>query len=356
MNTSEAEDARIIAHTKPSVSERRRLQNRLAQRKFRERKAQKKKPQTEYPEDAGSGQPCDPGDSEAHYEVGSHEYTGDMDGYFQIDSCYDEVAALALASLDHESAYMALEAGSYQFAGESVHPDDVIATTQAEDQDPHHANYILPVAFSLDDSPTAWTPSLQSRSSSVPHQLSGYQTPGTPGSVLPTISTPFTSNLEDDNPTSPQPPYPPANPAACRVIPDHHLQQQHHPQPTYGYHDYHKSVTATTAARQTAAAPLLHVATRSRNRRIMMTLLKHGVPPNERDELGRTALHVAASQGDESLVSLLLRYGADPAICDLRGQTALYTAVEGGFGEVVELLLEKSTATADSLRDAAGGG
>lgn len=34
-NTSEAEDAKIIAHTKPLVSERRRLQNRLAQRKFR---------------------------------------------------------------------------------------------------------------------------------------------------------------------------------------------------------------------------------------------------------------------------------------------------------------------------------
>jgi hypothetical protein len=34
-NTSDAEDAQIIAHTKPLVSERRRLQNRLAQRKFR---------------------------------------------------------------------------------------------------------------------------------------------------------------------------------------------------------------------------------------------------------------------------------------------------------------------------------
>jgi hypothetical protein len=33
--TNEREEANIITHTRPLVSERRRLQNRLAQRKFR---------------------------------------------------------------------------------------------------------------------------------------------------------------------------------------------------------------------------------------------------------------------------------------------------------------------------------
>lgn len=327
-----------------------------------ERRAQKKKPHTEYSEDAGTGQPCDPGHGGAYYEVESHECTGDMNSYFPIDHYYDDATALGLASLDDVSAYTAFEPGSLECAREGMHPGDVVAAARAGDQDSRHGNYVhvLPLAFSLDDLPTTWTPSLQSRSSSTPHQLSGYQTPATtPSGVLPTM-TPLMGSVEDDRSTSSQPQYRPANgTGTSQIIADHQLQQQqlhhdHHTHSSYDYDDYHEPATVTTAASQTAAAPLLHVATRSRNRRIMMTLLKHGVPPNERDELGRTALHVAASQGDESLVALLLRCGADPGICDVRGQTALYTAVEGGFSEVVELLLEKGASNPASHGDSAG--
>lgn len=251
--------------------------------------------------------------------MGGQEYTAEMDSYFLSDRYNDDAAALALASLDHASPYT-----TYDACAGGVYPADEGMPTSAETQDPHHSNYVLPLAFTLDGSPTISTPSLRSRSSSTPHELSGYQTPTTPGGgALPT-STPLVSSIEDDNPNNAQ---------------QHFAHAADH-YPAYDYDPIHSTTPATTTTSAQTAAPLLHVAARSRNRRIMTTLLKHGVPPNERDELGRTALHVAAALGDEALVALLLRCGADAAICDVHGQTALYAAVEGGFGEVVELLLE----------------
>ncbi|KAF2231046.1 ankyrin [Viridothelium virens] len=90
----------------------------------------------------------------------------------------------------------------------------------------------------------------------------------------------------------------------------------------------------------TKLPPLLHTAARSRNSRIVETLLRRGVAAvNERDEDGRTALHIAAGLGDETTMSLLLSHGAHPCLRDLRGQNALYIAVSEGHQNVVELLL-----------------
>ena len=87
--------------------------------------------------------------------------------------------------------------------------------------------------------------------------------------------------------------------------------------------------------------PLLHTATRSRNRSVMATLLRHGAcSVDERDGQGRTALHVAAELGDEALVLLLLHHGADAQLCDDLGQNALYHAVLAGNNDVLEVLLE----------------
>ncbi|KDN68226.1 putative conserved hypothetical protein [Colletotrichum sublineola] len=87
--------------------------------------------------------------------------------------------------------------------------------------------------------------------------------------------------------------------------------------------------------------PLLHVAVRSRNRRVAATLLKHGsAAVDERDEHDSTALHVAAELGDEALVTLLLQHNANTRICNERGHNALYVAVAAGHNEIVELLLE----------------
>lgn len=87
--------------------------------------------------------------------------------------------------------------------------------------------------------------------------------------------------------------------------------------------------------------PLLHAATRSRNRGIATTLLKRGaVGVNERDDSGRTALHVASELGDAAVTSLLLRHGADPDARDKHGQTPLYVAVSEGHDQIVEMLLD----------------
>ncbi|GIV39530.1 MAG: hypothetical protein KatS3mg033_1330 [Thermonema sp.] len=68
-------------------------------------------------------------------------------------------------------------------------------------------------------------------------------------------------------------------------------------------------------------------------------LLKAGVPPNTRDNLGRTALMLACMQGDTpELVALLLEYGANPALIDQEGRTAIDYATQAQAQESLRLL------------------
>jgi hypothetical protein len=299
-----------------------------------EKKAQSKKAQPEYSANIWTGQPCEFANPNADCQLGGQECIAETDSYFLSANYNGDVDELALASLNQTSPYSAFEAGGYGGAG-GVYPDEELATSEA--QNPHNCIYFPPFALSLEGSPNTLTSSVQSRGGSTQHELSRYQTPTTPGASP--LTTDVTSNIEDDQPQQQQP-------------------QQYIHQAAYDYLDSATTTTTTTPTPLTArgctgslsysssppssspiAPPLLHVAARARNRRIMTTLLNHGVSPNERDGLGRTALHVAAAIGDEALVALLLACGTDPGICDVHGQTALYAAVEGGYGEVVEMLL-----------------
>ncbi|KAK8465492.1 hypothetical protein PHAVU_009G095700 [Phaseolus vulgaris] len=75
--------------------------------------------------------------------------------------------------------------------------------------------------------------------------------------------------------------------------------------------------------------------------RLLESLLKKGLDPNEGDKKGKTALHIAASKGSEQCVSLLLEYGADPNSKDFNGIVPLLEARKGDHKSVIKLLREK---------------
>ena len=275
-------------------------------------------------------QPCGLANPDAYYKPSGQEYIADMGRYLLRNGYNGDVDALALVSLSQTPPYSQFEAGGRVYAG-GVHPDEEFATSEI--QDPHHSTYFLPFTFSLNRSPNTSISSVRSRSSSTPHELSRYQTPTAPGASH--LTTRLMSSIEGDH-FQQQQPQQYTSPAAFDYLDPTTTTR---PLTTRGVSASPLSSSSSSPPPPSAAPPLLHVAARSRNRRIMTTLLKHGVSPNERDELGRTALHVAAALGDEALVALLLRCGADSGICDVHGQTALYMAVEGGYGEVVEMLL-----------------
>lgn len=54
----------------------------------------------------------------------------------------------------------------------------------------------------------------------------------------------------------------------------------------------------------------LHYAVRNKDTRAVELLLKGGVDPNARGDLGETALHIAKSKGFEQIIRTLLEHGA----------------------------------------------
>ncbi|KAK4120693.1 hypothetical protein N657DRAFT_692901 [Parathielavia appendiculata] len=363
MDMGEADEVKLVANPKPQISERRRLQNRIAQRKFRERKAQSKRLETEFEFDVWSGPPYNAADIGCPFELGSTECAADgAVGLFTGAPCPPP---------------------GTEIEGYTAYPE-------ALDSAQYPEYCALPVPFSPDVAPStiASPPSLNNSSSTVA-SLSSYPTPPTP-LIASGVLTPVTSSGSPIHPlplgslgasitptTTPTTPITPptATSTTCTLPPTPVLT----PSPAAGYNDLNASLTttastassfqqpsstlhtsqptATTTTTTTTTSsssstpispttsvqvpPLLHVAARTRNRSIMASLLKHGAPPDERDAAtGRTALHVAAELGDVALVTLLLRYGADAHATDVVGATPLFLAVSAGQGEVVELLLE----------------
>jgi hypothetical protein len=70
--------------------------------------------------------------------------------------------------------------------------------------------------------------------------------------------------------------------------------------------------------------------------------LEHGVPPDERNELGETPLLLAAANGQSEMVKLLLLHGANPLVPDHLGQTPLDAARAKGYADIADLLRRQS--------------
>ncbi|KAL9083285.1 MAG: hypothetical protein Q9165_008591 [Trypethelium subeluteriae] len=314
-----------IEETQPTVSTRRRLQNRIAQRKLRERRALK----TLSVEDSAANWMftinADTDDGRP-YSATNRQYIQDPQNF--LDDRIENIKFAASRTNQPPHLHSPDTAG-----GAIGHVEAVIDTQQ-------HAGRCYP--------------SPQSPSSLSGQTSSGVNQPVVCSSDFPSSSStsvgmngsniPLHGNLLDDcglllaNHTGA------GLPSSESGTPPKHYEHGD-PQLTnnLGGSVAPKSNASSQLISQvgtTKLPPLLHTAARSRNCRIVETLLRRGVAAvNERDEDGRTALHIAAELGDETTMSLLLSHGAHPCLRDLRGQNALYIAVSEGHQNVVELLL-----------------
>ncbi|WYZ41096.1 hypothetical protein EsH8_IV_001437 [Colletotrichum jinshuiense] len=84
----------------------------------------------------------------------------------------------------------------------------------------------------------------------------------------------------------------------------------------------------------------LHIAARRGHKRIVRTLVERDIDCNEKDSDGRTALIHAAIDGHEPVARILLARGARISDLDRRQRSALHWAVLGRHEAVLKLLLE----------------
>ncbi|CAL1612265.1 unnamed protein product [Knipowitschia caucasica] len=80
-------------------------------------------------------------------------------------------------------------------------------------------------------------------------------------------------------------------------------------------------------------------AVRSGLDRVVLELLRAGVPVNNTDHTGRSALHWACSVNHLSLARTLIRYGATVDLQDNKGETALFLSALHGCYDTARLLL-----------------
>ncbi|XP_036931441.1 neurogenic locus notch homolog protein 1 [Acanthopagrus latus] len=80
-------------------------------------------------------------------------------------------------------------------------------------------------------------------------------------------------------------------------------------------------------------------AVRSGLDRVVLELLRAGVPVNNTDHTGRSALHWASSVNHLSLTRTLIRYGAAVDLQDNKGETALFLSAVHGCYDTARLLL-----------------
>ncbi|XP_068179066.1 neurogenic locus notch homolog protein 1 [Antennarius striatus] len=80
-------------------------------------------------------------------------------------------------------------------------------------------------------------------------------------------------------------------------------------------------------------------AVRSGLDRVVLELLRAGVPVNNTDHTGRSALHWACSVNHVSLTRTLIRYGAAVDLQDNKGETALFLSAVHGCYDTARLLL-----------------
>ncbi|KAF4491482.1 Protein TANC1 [Colletotrichum fructicola Nara gc5] len=87
----------------------------------------------------------------------------------------------------------------------------------------------------------------------------------------------------------------------------------------------------------------LHIAARRGHERIVRRLMERDVDCNEKDSDGRTALIHASIDGHEAVARILLQAGARISDLDRRKRSALHWAVLGSHEAVLRLLLEYYT-------------
>ncbi|KAG7469617.1 hypothetical protein MATL_G00130560 [Megalops atlanticus] len=80
-------------------------------------------------------------------------------------------------------------------------------------------------------------------------------------------------------------------------------------------------------------------AVRSGLDRVVLELLRAGVPVNNTDHTGRSALHWACSVNHLSLARTLIRYGAAVDLQDYKGETALFLSALNGCYDTARFLL-----------------
>ncbi|KAF3490693.1 uncharacterized protein GIQ15_00210 [Arthroderma uncinatum] len=318
---SEESPCATIPVKQPTVSTRRRLQNRIAQRKYREKKASSK--QTF--EESSPDEPWTPQWNIVDGRlciVGNQEFAEESEWFLSNR----DMLQLGLSGVTHQdSSSMTDSGGAYA---------DLAAQLGHE----AYAQHVPVISSEMPSATTQChvsTPAYMSEGAS--RQLLAQPTNATPN-PSEISRTPFSvvdhpSLTEDGTEGSRQ-----------REEREMTMQLQH---TTFSPQDGYSSVTRSGLANNhslepvAAVSPILHLAVQSRNRGILSLLLKHAdVAVDERDKDGYTALHIAVKLGDEALVSLLLRHSASAHICDLRGQNALYLAVSGGHENIVKLLLE----------------
>ncbi|XP_069055075.1 neurogenic locus notch homolog protein 3 [Lepisosteus oculatus] len=73
--------------------------------------------------------------------------------------------------------------------------------------------------------------------------------------------------------------------------------------------------------------------------RVVLELLRAGVPVNNTDHTGRSALHWACSVNNLSLAQTLIRYGAAIDLQDVKGETPLLLSAQLGCHDAARLLL-----------------
>ncbi|ROT38155.1 hypothetical protein SODALDRAFT_360494 [Sodiomyces alkalinus F11] len=362
----------IIETQPPTVSARRRLQNREAQRRFRERKAGKKKTEGEcVATAAGFLLPAqwDRGDGD-QYVVDTADYFSidDLESFMNENSRHDAIPSshshqLSTSSTTESMSFLMPETCSedqHMGYGETI-PSYLPSHQPTSSQITPRATAVPGLPSSSAITPPCWSDQPSAS------QFSRHTTPGSAGD-LSSMGSGWETGLSGSSD-------PDSRPGSGRNPPSslHGGVGSYSTQGRLGssgsgsgsgsgsssssvssvssvsISSSNSSVTSYPASgaswagmEPSALPPVLHVAVRGRNRSVVATLLKHCCSMiNAHDERGCTALHIAAGLGDEALVSLLLKYGADVNLCDGQGQNALYLAVSAGHNEVVELLMRE---------------
>ncbi|TNN47893.1 Neurogenic locus notch 2 [Liparis tanakae] len=84
---------------------------------------------------------------------------------------------------------------------------------------------------------------------------------------------------------------------------------------------------------------MCHMMTANGLDRVVLELLRAGVPVNNTDHTGRSALHWASSVNHLTLTRTLIRYGAAVDLQDNKGETALFLSALHGCYDTARLLL-----------------
>ncbi|PQE16272.1 ankyrin repeat-containing protein [Rutstroemia sp. NJR-2017a WRK4] len=298
-----------------SVTEHRRLQNRLSQRKFRQKKAEEQKL------------------AQTTFELATNDVETTLRGYDgNVESLHEDYAGYGLSpsiSMNEETSWQSLLQNlPHQAHSISSPPNMMVGGDMGMDMNMELSR----------EQPRRLTDTGTDISNDVSSStLHYYLLP-----VKPNILTMNLASLEAE--TVGDNPYYSAwtpNTGVGSSTPNSSISSSaasnyHFPYRPEGPSPTPKSSTTSTFP---SLPPLLHVSAQTGNRGVVQSLLKHGAAVNETDGHGQSALHVAAEYGHEAIVSLLLAHGADIEALDKDGKSALYLAVSASHNEVVDVLL-----------------